>query len=80
MSKENETTVGGNLIPAFGDNDGTKTEDDISYKEVSVMLKVISEDTTGTVIRNEACISEDTDSNGDPVDDRDSDTEDWVKY
>ena len=80
LSKENETTVGGNLIPAFGDNDGTKTEDDISYKEVSVMLKVISEDTTGTVIRNEACISEDTDSNGDPVDDRDSDTEDWVKY
>ena len=44
------------------------------------MLKVISENVTGTVIRNEACISEDTDENGDPIDDRDSDTEKWVKY
>ena len=25
-----------NLIKAFGENDGTKTENDISYKEVSV--------------------------------------------
>ena len=80
LSKENETTVGGNLIPAFGENDGTKTEADISYKEVSVMLKVISDDTTGIVIRNEACISEDTDANGNAIDDRDSSTENWVKY
>ena len=80
LSKENETTVGGNLIPAFGENDGTKTEEDIHYKEVSVMLRVVSDDTSGTVIRNEAAITEDCDENGDPVDDRDSDTEDWVKY
>ena len=80
LSKENETTVDGNLIPAFGSNDGTKTEDDISYKEVSVKLKVISDDVSGEVIRNEACISEDTDKDGNPVDDRDSDTEEWVKY
>ena len=79
LSKENETTVGGNLIPAFGENDGTKTENDLHYKEVSVMLKVVS-DNTGSTIRNEAAISEDCDENGDPVDDRDSDTEDWVKY
>ena len=80
LSKENETTVGGNLIPAFGTNDGTKTEDDISYKEVSVKLRVISDNVSGEVIRNEAAITEDTDENGDPVDDRDSNTEDWVKY
>ena len=80
LSKENETTVDGNLIPAFGSNDGTKTEADISYKEVSVKLKVISDDVSGEVIRNEAAITEDTDENGDPVDDRDSDTEEWVKY
>ena len=80
LSKENETTTDGNLIKAFGANDGTKTESDLDYKEVSVMLKVISENVTGTVIRNEACISEDTDENGDPIDDRDSDTEKWVKY
>ena len=80
LSKENETTVGGNLIPAFGENDGTKTEEDIHYKEVSVMLKVVSDDTSGSIIRNEAAITEDSDENGNPVDDRDSDTEDWVKY
>lgn len=80
LSRENETTQNGNLIPAFGKNDGTKTEADISYKELSVKLKVVSENVAGTIIRNEACISEDCDKNGNPVDDRDSDTEDWKKY
>ncbi len=80
LSKDNETTAQGNLIPAFGNNDGTKTEADIHYKEVSVKMKVISENITGTIIRNEACISEDTDKNGNPVNDRDSDTENWKKY
>lgn len=68
-----------NLIKAFGENDGTKTENDISYKEVSVKLKVVS-DSVGQIIRNEACISDDTDKDGNKVDDRDSDTEKWVKY
>ena len=80
LSKETEAQEGDNLIPAFGTNDGTKTEADIHYKEVSVKLKVVSDDVTGSVIRNEACISEDTDEEGNPVDDRDSDTEEWVKY
>lgn len=80
LSKDNEVTAGENLIPAFGANDGSKTEKDMKPKEISVMFKVVSEDITGTTIRNEACISEDTDKDGDPVDDRDSDTEDWKKY
>ncbi len=80
LSKENEGTPGSNLIDAFGRNDGTKTEDDLSYKEVSVKFKVIADNIAGTVIRNEAAITEDANENGDPVDDRDSDTEDWVKY
>ena len=79
LSKENETTIGGNLIPAFGSNDGTKTEKDIHYKEISVKFKVTSEN-IGTVIRNEACISADTDANGKDVTDRDSDPDKWVKY
>ena len=53
-----KTTPGANLIEAFGSNDGTKTEKDIHYKEVSVKMKVISDNVTGTTIRNEACISE----------------------
>ena len=80
LSKENETTAGENLIKAFGENDGTKTEKDLSYKEVSVKLKVVAENKTGTPIRNEAEISEDCDENGDPIDDRDSDTEDWKPH
>ena len=80
LSKENETTVGENLIKAFGENDGTKTEKDLSYKEISVKLKVVAEDKTGTPIRNEAEISEDCDENGDPIDDRDSDTEEWKPH
>lgn len=80
LSKENETTVGGNLIKAFGENDGTKIENDLSYKELSVKLKVVAENITGTPIRNEAEISEDCDENGDPIDDRDSDTEDWKQH
>ena len=43
-------------------------------------MKVVSEDTTGTIIRNEAAITEDTDSENNPVNDRDSDTEVWKKY
>ena len=80
LSKENEGTPGSNLIEAFGRNDGTKTENDLSYKEVSVKFKVVADNIAGTVIRNEAAITEDCDEDGDPVDDRDSDTEDWVKY
>ena len=80
LSKENEGTPGSNLIEAFGKNDGTKTEDDLSYKEVSVKFKVVADNIAGTIIRNEAAITEDCDKDGDPVDDRDSDTEDWVKY
>ena len=80
LSKENEATVGENLITAFGSNDGTKTEKDIHYKEISVKMKVISDNITGTTIRNEACISEDSDKDGNPIDDRDSNPKKWVKY
>ena len=80
LSKENEGTPGSNIIDAFGRNDGTKTEDDLSYKEVSVKFKVIADNIAGTVIRNEAAITEDCDEEGNPVDDRDSDTDTWVKY
>ena len=80
LSKENETTVGGNLIKAFGRNDGTKTEDDLSYKELVVKFKVVSENVTGTIIKNEAAITEDCDEEGNPVDDRDSDPDDWKEH
>ena len=76
-------TDGANLIKAF---DATKSyintinEKNPDYREVSVYLKVTSNDTTGTIIRNEAAITKDSDSNGNEIKDRDSDTDKWVKY
>ncbi len=67
-----------NLIKAFGKNDGTKTASDLSYKEVFVKMKVVSDNVTGVIIRNEACISNDSDKDGNDIDDRDSKPEDWV--
>ena len=71
LSKEVSTD---NEIPAFGNNDGNKTETDLKYKELSIKMKVVSDNVSGTTIRNEACISDDT------GDDRDSDTEDWKEH
>ena len=78
LSKENETTGGENLIEAFGENDGSKTEGDISYKEISVKFKVVGENVTGETIRNEAAITEDSDEEGNPVEDRDSETKTMI--
>ena len=69
-----------NLIPAFGANDGSKTEEDLHYLEVSVIFKVTSTDATTEPIRNEAEISKSTDEEGNELKDRDSDTKEWVKY
>ena len=80
LSKAKEATEGNNLIKAFGKNDGTKTANDLSSKEIFVKMKVVSENATGATIRNEACISEDSDKNGNEIDDRDSNPKQWVKY
>lgn len=69
-----------NLITAFGSNDGTKTADDLKYKEVSVMLKVKAANASGNIIKNEACIAANTDKNGNNITDRDSSPDKWVKY
>lgn len=76
-------TDGANLIKAFNPDKAytdTTTEKNPDYKEVSIYLKVVAENPTGTVIRNEAAVTEDADKDGNPVDDRDSKPENWVKY
>ena len=82
LSREKETIPGDgtNKIAAFGKNDGTKTKDDLSYKEIFVKMKVVSENVTGITIRNEACVSKDSDKDGREVEDRDSSPELWKKY
>ena len=77
------TTPGANLIKAFDPDTNytdTETSKNPDYKEVSVIFKVVAENPDIGIIRNEAAITEDADSNGDPVDDRDSSTDNWVKY
>ncbi len=80
LSKEKETTAGGNLITAFGQNDGTKTADDLDSKEIAVRFKVVAENIEAEPIRNEAAITEDCDKEGNPVDDRDSHTDEWKEH
>ncbi len=80
---EDVATDGANLIKAFDPTKGyinTINNKNPDYKEISVYLRVISEDNTNTIIRNEAAITGNTDSDGNDVDDRDSDTEDWKEH
>ena len=67
-----------NLIKAFDAEHDDGKGSGLSHKEVLVTLKVVSTDAKN-IIRNEAEISEDTDKDGNPIDDRDSDTEEWKK-
>ena len=80
---EEITTPGANLIEAFDPNSpytDTETEKNPDYKEISVIFKVVATDPSIGIITNEAAITEDVDSEGNPVDDRDSDTEEFVRY
>ncbi len=77
LSKEYQDIREDNLLKAFGHNDGNKTDADLNYTELSVNFKVTSDNMAGTVIRNEACISDDADENGDDIEDRDSKPEEW---
>ena len=71
LSKEKEETAGANLIHAF---DPTKAISDTNpeYKEVKVAFQVNNNAPVQTVITNKAQITDDTDENGNPVEDIDS--------
>ena len=66
--------TGTNLIKAFDSEKQT-----LNYKEVYVYMKVISDNVGGSIIRNEAAITKDSDSDGNDVTDRDSTPEEWKK-
>ena len=67
LSKEQEKTQGSNLIQAF---DSTRTSPD--FKEVKIAFKVSASNTYTGIITNTAEISDDSDENGNDVEDRDS--------
>ena len=80
--EDNRVEITENLIKAFDSQKAytdTQTDKNPDYKEVSVMLKVVAPDATVGIIRNEVAITQDSDKDGKPVDDRDSVPEEWNK-
>ncbi len=78
LSKENGEVE--NLMKAFDKTKGyldTEVEKNPDYRDIYVYMKVISDEVSGTIIRNEAAITEDADEDGEPVEDRDSKPEEW---
>ena len=67
LSKEQEKTSGANLIQPF---DSTRISPD--FKEVKVAFRVSASNTYTGIITNTAEISDDSDENGNDIDDRDS--------
>ena len=71
LSKEQEETEGENLLDAYDKELGiTSTNPD--YRDVKIAFKVIEPNTSDKILTNIAQISEDTDEDGNPVDDEDS--------
>lgn len=70
LSKENGTD---NLLKAFD----SKTMKQLDYKDVKVSFKVIEPTTSDRIIINYAQVTDDTDSTGKPVTDRDSTPNEW---
>ena len=70
---DNERVKGQYLLQPFD----PETMDEPDWKEVKVAFKVIAANTTEGIITNYAQITEDTDEDGGPIDDEDSDTEEW---
>ena len=76
LSKDNETSEGSNLLKAF---DASKPISDTNpdHKDVKVAFQVNNNAPVQKVITNKAQITDDTDENGNPVDDEDSKPDEW---
>lgn len=71
LSKEQEKEEGVNLIKAFDKEAGIK-EKNPDYRDVKIAFKVTEPNTSDRILINTAEISDDSDSDGKPVDDIDS--------
>ena len=76
LSKEQEETEGENLIAGFQPTEPI-SETNPAYKEVKVAFEVVEPNGSDKILVNSAQISEDSDENGDPVDDIDSKPGEW---
>jgi len=80
LSKEKETTEGENLLKPFDANAynaGTIKEPE--YKEVKVAFKVIIPNSDERIIVNQAQISDDSDGDGNDIEDKDSTPDKWIE-
>ncbi len=71
LSKEQETVAGANLLKAFDKTLGI-TDKNPDYRDIKIVFKVIEPTTSDRILTNTAEISEDTDKDGNPIDDIDS--------
>lgn len=73
LSQDKEKAEKENLIQAFN----PKTMDMPAYKDVKIAFKVTEPNTSDRIIINQAQISDDSDEDGNPVDDVDSTPDEW---
>ncbi len=69
LSRENDKN---NLLKAFDGN-----IEHLSYKDVQIAFRVKDPNSNTIIITNHAQISDDTDENGKPIDDKDSEPDKW---
>ena len=76
LSKEQEETSGENLLKAFNPEEPISATNP-SYKDVKIVFEVVEPNNSDKILVNSAQISEDSDENGDPVKDVDSEPGKW---
>ena len=76
LSKEQEETEGENLLQAFNP-DAEIGEGNPDYRDIKIAFEVVEPNTSDRIIVNSAQITEDSDENGNPVEDKDSTPDEW---
>ena len=76
LSKEQEKTEGENLLQAFNP-DAEIGEENPDYRDIKVAFEVVEPNESDRIIVNSAQITEDSDENGNPVEDIDSIPDEW---
>ena len=76
LSKEQEQTEGENLLQAFNPDEEIG-EGNPDYRDIKVAFEVVEPNTSDRIIVNSAQITEDSDENGNPVEDIDSIPDEW---
>ena len=76
LSKEQEENPGDNLLIAFNPDEPI-SETNPSYKEVKIAFRVVEPDDSDRILVNSAQISDDSDEDGNEVEDEDSTPDEW---